>query len=186
MPLAGAIADSGSPPEDPIPLPTKGRSATLNSVSGSIRRVSQGFQDSNPPNGFSAATGGIASTIFSRQVKHHGTTISTRIPEVDPRIGIESTPDNNAAKDLATASSLTEPPSAAPFPNGYHFPPKHPLGQSMRDGALAFWHYATTPVGLCVTIYGLNIVAWGGMLFLLLCNACKYSFASVITVANLV
>jgi len=24
-----------------------------------------------------------------------------------------------------------------------------------------------------VTIYGLNVVAWGGMLFLLLCNACK-------------
>jgi len=28
-----------------------------------------------------------------------------------------------------------------------------------------------TPLGFCITIYGLNIVAWGGMLFLLMCNA---------------
>ncbi|KAE8350318.1 hypothetical protein BDV28DRAFT_151060 [Aspergillus coremiiformis] len=28
-----------------------------------------------------------------------------------------------------------------------------------------------TPVGFLTTIYGLNIVAWGGMLFLLMCNA---------------
>jgi hypothetical protein len=39
---------------------------------------------------------------------------------------------------------------------------------------IAFWKYFTTPVGFLVTIYGLNIVAWGGMLFLLLCNACRY------------
>jgi hypothetical protein len=28
-----------------------------------------------------------------------------------------------------------------------------------------------TPLGFFITIYGLNVVAWGGMLFLLLCNA---------------
>jgi hypothetical protein len=28
-----------------------------------------------------------------------------------------------------------------------------------------------TPLGFLITLYGLNIIAWGGMLFLLLCNA---------------
>jgi len=43
----------------------------------------------------------------------------------------------------------------------------------MKLGSISFWHYFMTPLGFVVTIYGLNVVAWGGMLFLLLCNACK-------------
>ncbi|PYI11403.1 hypothetical protein BO78DRAFT_303697 [Aspergillus sclerotiicarbonarius CBS 121057] len=35
----------------------------------------------------------------------------------------------------------------------------------------AFLHWALTPLGLFTIIYGLNIIAWGGMLFLLICNA---------------
>ncbi|KAL2831583.1 hypothetical protein BJY01DRAFT_240086 [Aspergillus pseudoustus] len=35
----------------------------------------------------------------------------------------------------------------------------------------AFTRWALTPLGFLITIYGLNIIAWGGMLFLLLCNA---------------
>ncbi|RAL14293.1 DUF2985 domain-containing protein, partial [Aspergillus homomorphus CBS 101889] len=31
--------------------------------------------------------------------------------------------------------------------------------------------WALTPLGFCIILYGLNIIAWGGMLFLLLCNA---------------
>lgn len=61
-----------------------------------------------------------------------------------------------------------EPAAAEPFPNGYHFPPSHSLGQSTARGLRAFWAYFLTPLGFCVTIYGLNVVAWGGMLFLLL------------------
>ncbi|KAL2842432.1 hypothetical protein BJX68DRAFT_257741 [Aspergillus pseudodeflectus] len=33
------------------------------------------------------------------------------------------------------------------------------------------WNWITTPKGFFITLYGLNIVAWGGMLFLLMCNA---------------
>jgi hypothetical protein len=33
------------------------------------------------------------------------------------------------------------------------------------------WRWITTPKGFFIAIYGLNIVAWGGMLFLLICNA---------------
>lgn len=38
-------------------------------------------------------------------------------------------------------------------------------------GLRAFWRWFITPFGFLVTIYALNVVAWGGMLFLLLCNA---------------
>ncbi|TKA65561.1 hypothetical protein B0A49_06864 [Cryomyces minteri] len=44
----------------------------------------------------------------------------------------------------------------AEYPNGYIEPPKLPV---------------ITPLGFCIFIYGLNVVAWGGMLFLLLCGA---------------
>ncbi|KAF6804638.1 hypothetical protein CSOJ01_10050 [Colletotrichum sojae] len=57
------------------------------------------------------------------------------------------------------------------YENGYHFPPAHSWSQSTRIGAKAFWKYTCTPLGFFVVLYGLNVVAWGGMLFLLLCNA---------------
>ena len=38
-------------------------------------------------------------------------------------------------------------------------------------GLKSFWKWFLTPAGFFITLYGLNVVAWGGMLFLLLCNA---------------
>jgi len=38
-------------------------------------------------------------------------------------------------------------------------------------GLKSFGKWAITPSGFLITVYGLNVVAWGGMLFLLLCNA---------------
>ncbi|OQE14083.1 hypothetical protein PENSTE_c039G05970 [Penicillium steckii] len=35
----------------------------------------------------------------------------------------------------------------------------------------SFLRWVITPLGACITIYGLNVIAWGGMLFLLMCNA---------------
>lgn len=58
-----------------------------------------------------------------------------------------------------------------PFDNGYQFPPKHDWKESTTIALLAFWKFFITPIGFVVTIYCLNVVAWGGMLFLLLCNA---------------
>lgn len=62
-------------------------------------------------------------------------------------------------------------PLTDPFPNGYHFPPSHNWKVGFVRGCKAFWAYTWTPLGFCVVLYGLNVVAWGGMLFLLLCNA---------------
>lgn len=38
-------------------------------------------------------------------------------------------------------------------------------------GLCAFWKFFLTPTGFCITIYGLNVVAWGAMLFFLLLKA---------------
>lgn len=58
-----------------------------------------------------------------------------------------------------------------PFDNGYQFPPNLPWTESTKIFLIASWKFFITPVGFLVIVYGLNIVAWGGMLFLLLCNA---------------
>ena len=50
-------------------------------------------------------------------------------------------------------------------------PPKLPWTTSTIIGLKAFWKWFLTIPGFLITLYGLNVVAWGGMLFLLLCNA---------------
>ena len=59
------------------------------------------------------------------------------------------------------------------YPNGYKFPAKHTWGESTVIGLKAFWRFTITPFGFLVVIYGLNVVAWGGMLFLLLIGGGK-------------
>ncbi|KAF2626780.1 hypothetical protein BU25DRAFT_491721 [Macroventuria anomochaeta] len=48
---------------------------------------------------------------------------------------------------------------------------KEPWGPTIKNGLKAFWIFFLTPSGFLITIYGLNIVAWGAMLFFLLLNA---------------
>ena len=60
---------------------------------------------------------------------------------------------------------------ARQYSNGYVPPPKLPWKTSTIIGLKAFWKWFLTPAGFLITLYGLNVVAWGGMLFLLLCNA---------------
>ncbi|KAL2156245.1 hypothetical protein VTH82DRAFT_990 [Thermothelomyces myriococcoides] len=74
------------------------------------------------------------------------------------------------------ATTLTGPAprvseSTEPFENGYHFPPRYSWRETLQQGLKDFWAFFTTPMGCFWTIYGLNVVAWGGMIFLLLCNA---------------
>ncbi len=52
------------------------------------------------------------------------------------------------------------------FENGYHFPPKYPWPEATRQFLVSFWKFFITIKGFLITIYGLNVVAWGGMLFL--------------------
>lgn len=59
------------------------------------------------------------------------------------------------------------------YSSGYIPPPAIPWTTSSWIGLKAFGKWFCTPFGFLLTIYGLNVVAWGGMLFLLLCNASR-------------
>ncbi|KAL8659542.1 MAG: hypothetical protein Q9226_000384, partial [Calogaya cf. arnoldii] len=75
-----------------------------------------------------------------------------------------------------SSSSSSEPPALVPtgpdsdgvYPNGYKFPPQHTWGEATLIGLKGFWKFTITPLGFLIVLYGLNVVAWGGMLFLLL------------------
>lgn len=87
--------------------------------------------------------------------------------------GIGKTLGHSTATPTSQEKGGAEIPytGTAPFENGYHFPPSHGFVGSTKLGAIALWNYFLTPLGFFVVIYGLNVVAWGGMIFLLLCNA---------------
>ncbi|KAF5019767.1 hypothetical protein F66182_8204 [Fusarium sp. NRRL 66182] len=166
------------------PTPIENRPAASSSLSSRLRRASRSFEVSDPPEGFMAATGTIASSIFSGQTIPRRTSDSSIPMQTGRAVGdssrqstfpvVNEEAPEEKARTSATSPRRTfigEPAAAAPFDNGYHFPPKHSAWQSTKLGLIAFWNYFTTPVGFLVTLYGLNVVAWGGMLFLLLCNA---------------
>ena len=57
------------------------------------------------------------------------------------------------------------------YPNGYKFPPKHTWQESMKIGTHAFFKFVFTPIGFLMTVYALNVVGWGAMIFFLLIGA---------------
>lgn len=133
-----------------------------------MQGLSQEFTGSHPPQGLAAATGDVTSTVLSRPLQHNG--------RAAPQ-GISITMTTTTRDDVSSEeANLTGPPPytrelTEPFENGYHFPPKYTWQESTVQGLKAFWKFFTTPMGFFITIYALNVVAWGGMIFLLLCNA---------------
>lgn len=72
-----------------------------------------------------------------------------------------------------TEAEASPPPSIGPndegeYPNGYRFPKKHTWKQSCAIYGRAFWKFFLTIKGFLITIYALNVVAWGAMIFFLL------------------
>ncbi len=159
-----------------------------------------GVEESAPPPGFFAATAGIASSLAagadekipsSERVAHGTAGQESSGSPVERHVSAESSsepdaaskdaagPLDKAAKEAAASSDETASLEVAtddaglyrPFDNGYHFPPKYSSGESFRHAMVGFWNYFTTTLGFLVVLYGLNVVAWGGMIFLLLCNA---------------
>ena len=78
---------------------------------------------------------------------------------------------NNHADTKEFPNTTVTPNPQTPYPNGYVPPPKHTWSQATLIGLRAFWKFTITPLGFFIVLYGLNVVAWGGMLFLLLINA---------------
>jgi len=99
--------------------------------------------------------------------------------------GMEPFPSFDAAEKQESARlELREhiAPAAYPAPtpirhddriysSGYIPPPHIPWTTSTAIALRAFSGWVITPFGFFLTLYALNVVAWGGMLFLLLCNA---------------
>lgn len=87
-----------------------------------------------------------------------------------PEAGKPATTANIASSSSETSKEITPagPDENGVYPTGYKFPPKHTWGEATLIGLKAFWKFFLTPVGFLIVVYGLNVVAWGGMLFLLL------------------
>jgi hypothetical protein len=77
-----------------------------------------------------------------------------------------STVDNDR---ILTTATTTQDGRSTPLSSVSS--PKIAWTRSTIIGLRAFWKWFLTPFGFLVTIYALNVVAWGGMLFFLLCNA---------------
>jgi Protein of unknown function (DUF2985) len=75
------------------------------------------------------------------------------------------------AVNKGTAGSSSTDVEAATNRNHYIPPPQHTWTEATLIALKAFWKFFITPFGFIVTIYCLNVVAWGGMLFLLLLSA---------------
>ncbi|ERF73958.1 hypothetical protein EPUS_05381 [Endocarpon pusillum Z07020] len=90
----------------------------------------------------------------------------------DTAITTES-PRSSSTSDqrLADSTPPIGPDETGTYPNGYRFPPKHTWWQSTVIGLKAFWKFFLTPFGFLVTIYSLNVVAWGAMIFFVLLQA---------------
>ncbi|KAL8746548.1 MAG: hypothetical protein Q9190_001432 [Brigantiaea leucoxantha] len=99
---------------------------------------------------------------------------------LDPSGPSPPTKSNLVTTEKPYPSSSSSPPSPSQgpdadgiYPNGYKFPPKHTWGEATLIGLKGFWKFTITPLGFLIVIYGLNVVAWGGMLFLLLIGGGK-------------
>ena len=68
----------------------------------------------------------------------------------------------------SSKTSAMGPNAEGIYPNGYKFPPKNTWGEATLIGLKGLWKFTITPLGFLIVLYGLNVVAWGGMLFLLL------------------
>lgn len=95
----------------------------------------------------------------------HSAWMSDKLEQGDCSVASEAAP---LYGERAGTSSITR---GSVQSADYAQQPKVPWTRSTIIGLKAFWKWFLTPFGFLVTIYALNVVAWGGMLFLLLCNA---------------
>lgn len=91
--------------------------------------------------------------------------------KIEEKAAEDSKPSSEASERVPVAVEARTKRIQRQFSNGYVPPPKLPWSTSTIIGLRAFWKWFLTPSGFLITLYGLNVVAWGGMLFLLLCNA---------------
>jgi hypothetical protein len=109
---------------------------------------------------------GTATTGLSDNI-----TKEIQVANIDSKLSADGSSAGRSTSPFTSDAKVDFRHRTTPFDNGYQFPPKHSWGDATKIFFVAAWKFVTTPIGFLVTIYGLNVVAWGGMLFLLLCNA---------------
>ncbi|KAK5213005.1 hypothetical protein LTR47_007044 [Exophiala xenobiotica] len=123
-----------------------------------------------------------APTLMQETLHEESPAVHSRAEEIQPaQSSAEKHPAETQEKDASMASSQQDdaqpvpiqdgPDETGTYPNGYRFPRKHSWTQSTMIGLRALWKFFLTPFGFVVTIYGLNVVGWGAMIFFVLLNA---------------
>lgn len=94
------------------------------------------------------------------------------IEETTEEKPVTAIPTTEGAMDTGPVThTSTGPDEGGTYPNGYRFPRKHTWTQSLAISSKAFWKFFLTPFGFLITIYGLNVVGWGAMIFFVLLKA---------------
>ncbi|KAJ4340808.1 hypothetical protein N0V87_002160 [Didymella glomerata] len=147
------------------------------------RDYRRGSQESNerPPNNRKGSSGRLGVEPFPALTEERPSfETRERAPQYDgpndvrdvKEMGHGIEPRASHFTDKSDESAIRQPLNGeSQYANGYIPPPKLPWTQSFMIGLKGFWKWFLTIPGFLITVYGLNVVAWGGMLFLLLCNA---------------
>ena len=145
---------------------------------GRMRRASSG-SSGKIPRLRSLAGAGVpqVESVDERQERVRGDNGTEPFPALDGTGEEREAPGSRGS--LSPILSRAEGEHATPittrdqrvYSSGWQPPPKLPWTKSWAIGLKAFGKWAITPFGFLVTLYCLNVVAWGGMLFLLLCGA---------------
>ncbi|KAI9679802.1 MAG: hypothetical protein M1817_004816 [Caeruleum heppii] len=133
------------------------RQSRSGSLSQSLKRVGTGM----------SVGGNKTETVAEEEAPPSRPTTSQQPPTTD----LPRTQSPTALSPTDPPSDAADPDSSNRYSNGYIPPPKLPWQQTTAVALRAFLKFTFTPLGFLIVLYGLNVVAWGGMLFLLLCNA---------------
>ncbi|KAK6515395.1 hypothetical protein TWF506_007731 [Arthrobotrys conoides] len=193
--MADQVPSSPSPStshQPPLSAPAAVNRPRSNSLAQSIRRASMTLMDAQVPSGFFQVAGEISAqsrtmTDMEKDDKAHAKRIEmirrNTITEEDPNAPERperTVQENSRFLDKETGSSSSEPDerrilTPEEIAAGVLYPGEEEVKltkwQATKKFLVAFWRWFLTPMGFLITLYFLLVVAWGGMIFLLLCNA---------------
>jgi len=148
---------------------------------GRMRRASSGSSGKIPRLRSLAGAGvpQVASVDEHQERSRDDNNVTQPFPPLTNDGTVEEPEEPSFKGSLSPVHSRTEGEHATPiatrdqrvYSSGWQPPPKLPWTKSWAIGLKAFGKWAIKPFGFLVTLYCLNVVAWGGMLFLLLCGA---------------
>ncbi|KAK6335675.1 hypothetical protein TWF696_002441 [Orbilia brochopaga] len=167
-----------------IPPATRPRS---NSIVQAVRRASISLMDAQIPSGFFQVAGEIsaqARTATDMEKDDLAHAAHTKRVELMRRNTIteedmqaapggppydKEAPSSNSELDDKRILTADEIAAGVLYPGEEEI--KLTKWQATKKFLGAFWRWFLTPMGFLITLYFLLVVAWGGMIFLLLCNA---------------